>query len=211
MPRVQVHAAKHVGDLVKQYIAHAEVHIAHIALINFSQNIDAVYKFTATWDENEVLRKTVLDIIVTNPATKSTGPPGILKDIITQCARNIPDFGRVMYLRMIEDPANLPAFAYVQIVEEVQCPACGSLWYKPKNWQLCRCIHSGVKRNWRGHVVTREGVAAALQTMMAAGLSGGDDEEEEEEEEEEYDEEDEEDEKMGKTDTTTLYRLYGET
>jgi hypothetical protein len=193
-PRVQVHAAKHVGDLLKQYIALAVAHTAHIPAINFPQILAGVYKVTAPWDENEALRKTVLDIIViTNPATSSTGPPGVLKSIITQYARNIPDFGRDMYLRMTEDPASLPAFSHVQTVEEVQCLACGGFWFKPKNWVVCRCINCGVERNWSGHLVTRAGVIAALEAAIVGGLGEDDDEEDDEDEEEEEDDEDDED------------------
>jgi hypothetical protein len=153
-----------------------------------------VYKVTAPWDENEALRKTVLDIIIiTNPATSSTGPPGVLKSIITQYARNISDFGRDMYLRMTEDPASLPAFSHVQIVEEVQCPACRGFWFKPKNWVVCRCINCGVERKWGGHLVTRAGVIAALEAAIVGGLGEDDDEEDDEDEEEEEDDEDDED------------------
>lgn len=128
-----------------------------IAKINIHGCLTKIYTATAAGDENTMLRKSVLDIIMVHSTTRSTGQPGVMTAEVMRCAREIDGFGRDIYVRTIGETAKLDSVAYLEVVEEVQCPHCQGRWMKPVAgvWNFVRCIRCGLPTTWDTHTVAR--------------------------------------------------------
>lgn len=161
LPHLSVQAARHTARCLTLCLEYAVGHPKHPhlrAMIDLNGLLTRVYDVTAASDETCLLRKTVLDVILSHPTTKSTGPPGILTDEVTKCVREVEGFGRDMYIRTMAEAKKLEGKSYLDVVEEVVCPACGLNWAKPTTeaWRDMYCVGCGVARDWSRCGVAKE-------------------------------------------------------
>jgi len=161
MPQLRLRAAFYVGKWMNRYLDVVQQSQASpgpiIAIINLHGCLSKIYEAAAAGNENTPLRKAVLDVIMSHVTTRSTGPPGIMTAEVMRCVREIDGFGRDMYVRTMGEAAKLGNVAYLEVVEEVQCPHCQNRWMKPmaEAWSVVRCISCGLPAQWSAHTVAR--------------------------------------------------------
>ncbi|KAH7081345.1 hypothetical protein BKA63DRAFT_599696 [Paraphoma chrysanthemicola] len=131
------------------------------ALQSLLRALNAVYVYEEeTSNTRSMIKMCLMSVIFKHESTTPLGTPSLHSDLVNAAAAKIPEFGRDLYLGMVErrdSMSNDTACANLDIEAPVRCPTCNEIWSLYIAYlddiEGC-CWECGVSReDWRPYVV----------------------------------------------------------